>query len=334
MKDNRKKSQDIPGLVESIKNGMVVPIISDEAILGQILVGHKSLAEAYADKVGYTLHDRNNLPRIAKFYKLKRQKEAILEDSNYTNNDLRADFLYFIKEFLYDFAKTTGVKEATLNEAEAKANDVTVTEFAEILGYPNFDQGADNPLLVLANFDFKIYLTTSPFTFLEKALQEAGKEPRKTMIRWNQRLRGIVDLGDVDIAALDPSKPLVCHLFGLEDYPSSLVLTEDDYLDFLVDVNISRGDNSKDSVPAQVRQALRGDLLMLGFSLNSWTFRALHAGLIKSDDPRSERRGIAVQLPPSKAEESFFHDYLQREARIKPIWQDFAEYTTKTLPNL
>lgn len=47
-----------------------------------------------------------------------------------------------------------------------------------------------------------------------------------------------------------------------------------------------------------------------------WAFRALYAGLIKSDDVRAEKRGICVQLPPSEAEKAYLH-YLQRKAHFE-----------------
>jgi hypothetical protein len=303
-----------------------VPILSDEAIFDLALEGHGSLAEAYADYTGYTLDDRDNLPRIAKFYKQQRQKEAMSAGSDFTHNDLRADYLGFVKNFLFAYAETQGADEDTLDDAEAQYDETTVTEFAGLLGYPRLDQGAQNPLLVLADQPFRVYLTTSPYTFLEIALKVAGKAPCTTVIRWRQDLRDIIDTRDDDVHDLDANKPLVCHLLGLEDHSSSLVLTEDDYLDFLVDVNLARGDDKRDSVPAQVRKALSGDLLVLGFSLNSWAFRALYAGLIKSEDVRAEKRGICVQLPPNKAERAYLHDYLQREARFEPIWKDLRQY--------
>ena len=79
MKDLRQQRQTRPGLTESIKSGLAVPILSDEAIFDLVLPGHPSLAQEYAEYAGYPLDDRENLPRIAKFYKLNRQKEALLD---------------------------------------------------------------------------------------------------------------------------------------------------------------------------------------------------------------------------------------------------------------
>jgi hypothetical protein len=292
-----------------------------------VLPGHPSLAKAYADYAGYPLPDADNLPRMARFYKLKRQNEALLAGSDFTGNDLRADYFEFVKNFIYTHAEQHGADPDALAEAEARYATTTVTEFAAILGYPRFDGGADDLLQVLANLPFRVLLTTSPYTFLEAALAKVGKTPRTAVIRWHDELRKrIAEPAPLPSAAEEMKSPLVCHLFGLERHSSSLVLTEDDYLDFLVDVNLKRGDDGKDSVPGQVRQALSGNLLVLGFSLNSWAFRALYAGLIKSDDVRDERRGICVQLPPSEAERAFLHDYLQREARFEVVWSDLSAY--------
>jgi hypothetical protein len=328
MRDLRQQRQSRPGLIESIKSGLAVPILSDEAIFDLVLPGHPPLAEAYANYTGYTLDDRENLPRMARFYKQRRQKGALAEGGDFTHNDLRADFFDFARNFIYAQADSEGVDEDTLAEAEEQYTSTTVTGFAALLGYPRFDCGPEDPLQVLANLPFRVLLTTSPYTFLEAALVKAGKRPRTTVIRWRQDLR---DLVDAHVPELPPGQdakdaPLVCHLFGLERYTNSLVLTEDDYLEFLVDVNLARGDDKRDSVPAQVRKALSGDLLVLGFSLNSWAFRALYAGLIKSDDARAEKRGICVQLPPSPAEQAYLHDYLQREARFEVIWSDLRQY--------
>ncbi len=326
MRDLRQQRQTRPGLMESIKSGLAVPILSDEAIFDLVLEGHPSLTEAYAEYSGYPLDDRDNLPRVAKYCKLNRQTKALQAGGNFDHNDLRADYFDFVKNFIYAQAEQHGIDADVLAEAEAQFHTKTVSEFARLLGYPSFDRGQEDPLQVLANLPFRVLLTTSPYTFLEAALVKAGKTPFSTVIRWRQDLRDLIDPRAAELHQPDALRPLVCHLFGLESYPKSLVLTEDDYLEFLVDVNLGRGDDKRDSVPAQVRKALSGDLLVLGFSLNSWAFRALYAGLIKSDDARAEQRGICVQLPPSEAERTYLHDYLQREARFEVVWSDLGHY--------
>ncbi len=122
-------------------------------------------------------------------------------------------------------------------------------------------------------------------------------------------------------------EPLVYHLFGIDEYSKSLVLTEDDYLDFLVDVSEGRGNNSQDRIPGVVRAAIDRDLLVLGYSLNSWAFRAIYAGLIKPDGTHHESRGVCnVQVLPSEEELAYLNDYLQHEARFDVFEGDLHAY--------
>jgi hypothetical protein len=131
MKDLRKESQTRPGLAENIRKGLAVPILSDEAVFDLAVEGHQPLAQAYAEYSEYVLDDKDNLPRIARFYKLQRQRKALLAGDEFTNSDLRADFFHFVKGFLYNYAEGRGANADALAEAEAQLKDKTVTDFAE-----------------------------------------------------------------------------------------------------------------------------------------------------------------------------------------------------------
>ena len=210
-------------------------------------------------------------------------------------------------------------------EAEAEVDDLTVSAFANRLGYPKLDRGAEEPLLVLANLPVKIYLTTSPHTFLEDALRRAGKTPRTELCRWRKELDSIDPAID---AELQPSarEPLVYHLHGLDAYPDSLVLTEDDHLEFLVNVCQGQGNNAADRVHGLVRKALFDDLILLGFSLSSWPFRVLYNGLIKPNGRQEDRGVCCLQLVPSEDEKRYLQDYLEREAKFDVFWGDVPQY--------
>jgi hypothetical protein len=80
-----------------------------------------------------------------------------------------------------------------------------------------------------------------------------------------------------------------------------------------------QNDESADFVPALVRKTFSNDLIVLGFSLDSWAFRVIYAGLIKRSGKAEERGVCEIQLPDSPKERSFLDDYLQREA-IQPFW--------------
>ena len=89
---------------------------------------------------------------------------------------------------------------------------------------------------MLAALPFPIYLTTNPDHLLVEALREAGKQPEVGLCPWNES----VDWSESDLRPRDsdfrPSvhRPLVYYLFGRLDDPPSLVLTEDDYFDYLI----------------------------------------------------------------------------------------------------
>ena len=178
-----------PGLAESIKKGRAVPIISDEVLFDLVLGGHADFVDQYANHVDYPMEDRHNLPRIAKYRKLAKQAEERKKGRNFTDNDLRVDYLKFVKRMIYCRAKSEGVDDDLLADAVDADTLMSVTDFAQQLGYPVLKGGQQNPLLVLANLPFERILTTSPFRFIETALRFAGKEPRTAVCRWRKDLR-------------------------------------------------------------------------------------------------------------------------------------------------
>ena len=91
----------------------------------------------------------------------------------------------------------------------------------------------------------------------------------------------------------NPANPIVFHLHGHLDVPESLVLTEDDYLDFLVAVS-----RDAELLPHQIQRALAGtSLLFVGYRLTDWDFRVIHRGLVMAGEPSLRRLSVTVQLP-------------------------------------
>ncbi|MEM7345464.1 MAG: SIR2 family protein, partial [Chloroflexota bacterium] len=130
---------------------------------------------------------------------------------------------------------------------------------------------------------------------------------------------------------------LVYHLYGLDKYPESLVLTEDDYLDFLIKASeenfeVRHSDQQK-RMPSSVLKALSGtSLMLLGYDVYSWEFRALFRGLIKArNDSRANNRniaeGISMQIEadrdytdPAKVK-TYLAKYF-KQAHFKVYWGD------------
>ena len=70
-----------------------------------------------------------------------------------------------------------------------------------------------------------------------RALRDRKKFPVREFCRWNKldevlKIKSIFDLDSTYQPS--PDKPLVYHLHGYAETPQSMVLTESDYLDFLI----------------------------------------------------------------------------------------------------
>lgn len=311
---------------ERLRTGRVVPIVSNRAIFDRMLGGYGSFLASYARYVKYplSLGQPDSLVAVVKYHK-HRPREQPLSDQA-----LKFDYLNYVKNHFYRLAKADGLDPALLDEAVAEMDQVAASAFANRLGYPRFS-GRDDPLLLLANLPFKAILTTSPFTFIEDALARAGKEPRTEVCRWTRGLTDSIPTAIDDRYQPSEREPLVYHLLGLDRYVDSLVLSEDDYLDYLGNLCQGQGDQSVDFVPALVRKALSDDLIVLGFRLDSWAFRVLYAGLIKRSG-RTEDRGVCeIQLPDSEEERAYLQDYLEREAKFQVFWGGLEEYAQKEL---
>ncbi len=119
-----------------------------------------------------------------------------------------------------------------------------------------------------------------------------------------------------------------------------MVLTEDDYLDFLVamtDRSLTKV-NRNALLPA-VEGALMGtSLVFIGYRLSDWNFRVLFRGLPGSLEKSLEQLHVAVQLPPDDEKERDYLDAYYGRMEIKVYWDwagDFvahlyARYRTVT----
>jgi hypothetical protein len=89
----------------------------------------------------------------------------------------------------------------------------------------------------------------------------------------------------------------VYHLFGHQARRHSVVITEDDYFDWLIGVT-----RDKELVPPRVKGAFAASSLMfLGFRLDEWDFRVLFRSIINQEgDKRKEHTHVAVQIDPEE----------------------------------
>ncbi len=207
-----------------------------------------------------------------------------------------------------------------------------IQQYFEGIPSPDFD-APNEPLNVLAGLPVPVFLTTNYDNFLFDALTHHNKDPKRELCRWNQYVRqhqqSVFDSADGFRPTI--ANPLVFHLHGHIDMPESLVLTEDDYLDFLVNISGDEG-----VLPARVQEALTGaSLLFVGYKLEDWNFRVLFRGLVASMEASLRRINLAVQLSPSdnEAARDYLTDYFDN-ASVHVYWgtaESFAAELQKRL---
>jgi len=194
---------------------------------------------------------------------------------------------------------------------------------------------ANEPHCVLADLKLPIYITTNYDSFMFQALKSREREPKRELCQWND-LIGLIEPSVLDSGFMPtPANPLVYHLHGHYEVPQSMVLTEDDYLAFLVRLSKDKEDRL---LPARIRTALATtSLLFIGYSLTDWNFRVLFRGLIGSMGATLGMTSIAVQLEPSAADPSeqgraraqrYLNQYLEKIQRIKVriYWGDVRKF--------
>ncbi|HET9225619.1 MAG TPA: SIR2 family protein [Thermoanaerobaculia bacterium] len=206
-----------------------------------------------------------------------------------------------------------------------------IADYIRAIDPPDFGE-RDEPHAVLADLPLPIYITTNYDDFMFRALSRLpGKEPMLEMCRWNSRVRQERSyLGEGVELTVD--RPMVYHLHGWSGVPESLVLSEDDYLDFLVNL-------WKDKlIPHRIERAMSGaSLLFLGYRLADWDFRVLFRSLVSYLEISLGRRHISVQLPPIERDappdrKQKVKQYLDRyfgSRQIRVFWGPCREFVTE-----
>jgi hypothetical protein len=117
---------------------------------------------------------------------------------------------------------------------------------------------------ILARWPVEVVLTTNYDNLMERAFAMAGKDPAKKL--YNR-------LGDQDQISTEPAAhtPLVYKLHGSLDHIDSMVITEDNYIDFMI--SLIEGDPK---VPDFISKIFRTcSILFIGYGLKDWNIRVL-----------------------------------------------------------
>ena len=249
------------------------------------------LSSTWARQIGYPLPDQNNLARVAQY------NRTLSED----NERAKVGYLRFLKMALLNFARVNGADGSLLSELRNRLDEASFTDLCQDLGYPREDPSRLDPLRVLARLPLPVYITTGYHDNLERLLTLEKRKPHTQICFWSGETLDVDD-SHAPNRELAPSvkEPVVYHLMGLERYPSSIALSEDDYLDFLARVVLDT-DTRDMVIPLYLRDALSfSSLVLLGYRLSDWDFRVLFRGVILPRQSPNRWTSLIIQLAPEE----------------------------------
>ena len=335
-------------ILPRISKGIVIPIISNSFRIEQIfregneetavdeerLSINEQLTAEWANWIRYPMHDKQNLARVAQYF--------LVEEKD--NPHARTKYLEFLKSFLLTLASTEPEHADLAERLKTQIQEQRFSEIVHQLDYPRFPKNVEDSLRLLARLPLPIYITTSQSDFLERALEAEGKKPRTQICFWSGEISSASPEHQTD-PEFTPTvtNPLVYHLYGLEDYPQSLVMSEDDYINFLIAM-VEDTNTLNPVIPLSLRRALgESHLILLGYRLSDWDFRVLFRFILKFRRDEFSPRGMVIQLIKDEKRidnEEKSLEYLSRyfdrrkfdiewnnaEIFIQKLWDDWNAY--------
>lgn len=267
------------GLCNDIREGRCTPVLGPgmtDAFIGS----RQEIARGWASRYHFPMaqHHSEDLPHVAQYL-------TVEQGPNLPRDEWRR---YVTEELL----KRHG------EHLPDKARDATLEELISTVGAYRRSIDRAEPHAVLARMPFKIFITTDPTSLLTDALNDEGRDPQVELCRWNEEEIWPPSVFEDHDYKPTIQHPLVFHLYGRVDLPSTMVITEDDYFDYLIGVT-----RDKALMPAVVRRAFTDSaLLFLGFRLDEWDFRILFRSIINQEGLWRNRRypHVAVQIDPEE----------------------------------
>jgi hypothetical protein len=180
----------------------------------------------------------------------------------------------------------------------------------------------------LASLGLPLYVTTNFDNFLTRAIEAKlggnGKVRREPVV-WR------IPREEREVLNPPPSadNPVVLHLFGTDQDPESMVLTEDDHLDYLARIS----HDQEIFLPASINALLaKNTLLFLGYRLEDLDLKVILRGLLTYLAlTKYDRMQLAVQIETEKQDASIqrevtdyfqqsFRQYFSSKSDVKVYW--------------
>jgi hypothetical protein len=308
-----------------IKSSQCTPILGP-GLYESMLGSQREIAQRWAEEFHYPMapHERESLPQVAQFLTVNQYQRAPYDE---------------LAEYLQSV-----VKERYKDDLTGEDENSSLDQMIEIVSAKMRQSNPYEPHEALAKLPLPIYITTNPGNQMAAALKDAQKDPQVVLCPWNEYTEKAYNNPEETIYAREsdyhptPERPLVYHLFGRLNEPDSVVLTEDDYFDFLIGVT-----RNNKLIPNEVRAALADTaLLFLGFKMDEWNFRVLFRSILSQQG--SVRRGlyahIAAQIEPEEGRileperaRRYLENYFSQGADISLYWGSPEDFIKELLNN-
>jgi hypothetical protein len=336
-KEVMDKTEDLmwDTLVRRVIQENVVPIISNSFRNDRIFEDpsgipqdvNQIISRAWAARLKYPLPDKHRLEQVANYNRVKWAKD---------DEEAKTNYLTFLKEALLLWASRDEKVKPLVQSLRDRIAKLSFPDLAAELEFPKFKPTENDPLMTLAQLPIKIFITTSFYDFLERALILKNKKPKTQICFWSGAIPNVADEHQTDYRP-KPSvdQPIVYHIHGFEKYPRSIVISEDDHLDFLVKVSQDT-DTVNPIIPLYIREALASEsLILLGYRLHDWDFRSLFRGVINASHNKLRLESIVLQLDPDDPSQigqidpvntkSYLDQYFEPSS-FRVVWQDASSF--------
>jgi CHAT domain/SIR2-like domain len=287
-------------LLDNIAEKECTPFLGP-GVTSDMLPWPEEIAGDLAEKFSYPFPDHTSLPRVTQFI------------GTIDNRRLRKQLLSVLVQ---QFRKRMGLP------AGAAGMPQTLSQVAEAADWAKTSQELYESEIhhQLADLELPLYVTTNVDNFMTLARRAKKGKARQEVVPWRDAAIQRRDL-DPPAAADDP---VVLHLFGTDADLLSMVVTEDDHLDYMARIS----HDYEYFLPVSANERLASTtLLFLGYRLEDLDFKIIMRGLLTHLDlQRWNMLHVAVQLEEgqrSEAGEKEVIDYFQKyfaDARIEIYW--------------
>jgi hypothetical protein len=164
-------------------------------------------------------------------------------------------------------------------------------------------------LKALARLNFPIVITTNYDQLFEQALREAGKNPFISVYKKNEEQREETVDYPFD-EELRGERPFIFKMHGDIDTPESIVITEEDYIQFVLRMGEQQNFHP---VPETIRFYLRKwPTLFIGYSLKDYNLRLLVKTLRWKLDKAKFPPAYSVDPHPDRLIQEIWHAVMSR----------------------